>query len=60
MSKDVWSGEQWRPVHVMDSATTYRHRVPAHKLSTDITPNSDVFVTGPITAPTRTGGPTPM
>ena len=38
------SGEQASPVQSMDPATTYRHRVPADKLVTAITPNSDIFV----------------
>ena len=46
MSDGAKSGERWRPLQVMDPATTYRHRVPADRLVSAITPNSDVFVLG--------------
>lgn len=36
--------EHWRPKMVMEPSTTYRHRVPIDKLTTRITPNSDIFV----------------
>lgn len=44
MTDGETSGEQQRPVQAMDPATTYRHRVPADRLVSSITPASDVFV----------------
>ncbi len=44
MTNNEKSGEQQRSAQAMDPATTYRHRVPADRLVSSITPSSDVFV----------------
>lgn len=44
MTDGAKSGEQQHPLQAMDPASTYRHRVPAERLVSAITPSSDVFV----------------
>jgi len=44
MTEEKKSDGQWRPIQEMDPDTTYRFRVPADRLISEITPNSDIFV----------------